>query len=683
MKTKLRNAHICLSKLLIVLLVGVCNHLSAVSGVWNNTSSGVWDSNANWFPATGFPNGANVAAGFIGLPSTAGPNTITSSTSITLGVLMIDIPTGQNLGIQFTSPQSLVFSGLGQPKIFKSGPGVATIDTPITISSGQLLINIDSGSLTDPLSSTGNLVISGPISGLGSLSLTQNGLQTSTSTASLVLEGVNTHLQTFVFGGRIILNSALGHSIPQNLTLNDQSTANILLDNQFDAISNLTVAQNSIVNIQGSAQTLNSILIDNATVLNPIRLPASPLTVTSGGSTAIFMRQLSVLNVPNITITAGGLRVTSTGTIGDSTGTDIAEFDLHAGTPFEVESFFPIAVEPYSLIIYNPLVINGDILYNSSGSGGTTALAGNLSTNSISEITMSNGQILLGLTSADVIGTTGPTSVLGNSTLLGFGTLGRAGSARVTNSSSVEPGDHLNPGTLTIDGNYIQTGIGTLTIKAPLQSNASKLKVKGAVNLDGTLYFAGQNLVAGDSIVVVDNTGSPTTITGKFSNFQPTLNETGFLQAKLVYTAHQVIVNIVTGSCVPPPPLPPTNLRGKEIENKFLTETDHIIQLKWNASPTAGVVSYNVFRNGKLIGNVKATDPLVFNDHDRNPKKSYEYAVRAVAANGTQSAPVVIIFPLPDHHHHSSDSHDSHDGCLETCKVNAPLDDELKVDRFN
>lgn len=69
------------------------------------------------------------------------------------------------------------------------------------------------------------------------------------------------------------------------------------------------------------------------------------------------------------------------------------------------------------------------------------------------------------------------------------GILAGTGTARgnVTNNGIVKPGDN-NIGTLTIDGNYVQTPDGTLFVQLKPDGTSDKLKVNGGAQLDGTLY---------------------------------------------------------------------------------------------------------------------------------------------------------------------------------------------------
>ncbi len=87
---------------------------------------------------------------------------------------------------------------------------------------------------------------------------------------------------------------------------------------------------------------------------------------------------------------------------------------------------------------------------------------------------------------------------------------------------------------------------------------------------------------------------------------------------------------------------PPHHLRGEVIKNKFFTQTDIVNFLTWKASPDESVTSYNIYRDGKLIGTVLATSRLEFVDHNRRDDKTYVYEVVAANADGVLSSPVTI-----------------------------------------
>lgn len=89
-------------------------------------------------------------------------------------------------------------------------------------------------------------------------------------------------------------------------------------------------------------------------------------------------------------------------------------------------------------------------------------------------------------------------------------------------------------------------------------------------------------------------------------------------------------------------PVPPSNIVGKVIKNEFLTQTDRIHRITWTPSPDPAIVSYNIFRNGKLIKIVPASGPFVFNDHDRSKNHPDTYTVKAVNNVGLESTGISV-----------------------------------------
>jgi MYXO-CTERM domain-containing protein len=82
---------------------------------------------------------------------------------------------------------------------------------------------------------------------------------------------------------------------------------------------------------------------------------------------------------------------------------------------------------------------------------------------------------------------------------------GVIGASSMTNLGHVAPG--ASPGTLTIDGNYVQGGIGSLDIELDSTTSFDKLVVTGSASLDGALNlicFGGCQLALGDTFTVLD-----------------------------------------------------------------------------------------------------------------------------------------------------------------------------------
>jgi hypothetical protein len=86
-------------------------------------------------------------------------------------------------------------------------------------------------------------------------------------------------------------------------------------------------------------------------------------------------------------------------------------------------------------------------------------------------------------------------------------------------------------------------------------------------------------------------------------------------------------------------PSPPTNVRGKMVCQRMANRMICRHRIKWNPSSDPSVTSYRIYRDNKRIGEVSATDSLVYLDDGRKEKKS-AYFVTAVNAFEQESIPV-------------------------------------------
>lgn len=88
-----------------------------------------------------------------------------------------------------------------------------------------------------------------------------------------------------------------------------------------------------------------------------------------------------------------------------------------------------------------------------------------------------------------------------------------------------------------------------------------------------------------------------------------------------------------------------TNLTGKVIRNKFLTQIDYIHELKWDPSPSPPVIGYRIFRNGQLIATVGTRGPLVYLDYNRKKNVADIYQIVAFTALGIESTSLFVKVP--------------------------------------
>ena len=83
-------------------------------------------------------------------------------------------------------------------------------------------------------------------------------------------------------------------------------------------------------------------------------------------------------------------------------------------------------------------------------------------------------------------------------------------------------------------------------------------------------------------------------------------------------------------------PLPPSNFIGMIKKNKFLNKTECMLETEWNASPSANVVLYRIYKKGKVVEEISATSPLVFITCLRHCSAN-GYEITAVNSNNIDS----------------------------------------------
>jgi hypothetical protein len=87
----------------------------------------------------------------------------------------------------------------------------------------------------------------------------------------------------------------------------------------------------------------------------------------------------------------------------------------------------------------------------------------------------------------------------------------------------------------------------------------------------------------------------------------------------------------------PDAPLPPTNVIGKRKCNIFLDKNERIITITWNASPTSGVVSYNIYNSSRIVANILATQQLCFRSVLNGCDNGQNFSITALDSNGIES----------------------------------------------
>ncbi len=126
-------------------------------------------------------------------------------------------------------------------------------------------------------------------------------------------------------------------------------------------------------------------------------------------------------------------------------------------------------------------------------------------------------------------------------------------------------------------------------------------------------------------------------------SFYPNLSMNAFGGATVVWSignsGDETVQAVYVGN---QSPNSPTNLTGKQVKNKFVSQTDLVNKLSWTESSSVAASSYNIRRDGVKIENVSGTS---YQDHNRKKGTSYTYWVTAVSASGRESPPTVLTLP--------------------------------------
>ena len=194
--------------------------------------------------------------------------------------------------------------------------------------------------------------------------------------------------------------------------------------------------------------------------------------------------------------------------------------------------------------------------------------------------------------------------------------------AKTSGIASTPNGRFLYAANLTgydISGYSINSSNGTLTplTNSPFSVGAACREV--AITPDGLYLYVTNDEIGEITGFSIDSSGNLTSIPGS-----------PFTAGDLPYGI--AITQILQSSA---------SLTGKRVTNNFPFQKAAVNLLAWTASPSSNVVSYNVYRNGKLIASVPAST-LSYSDPSINRKLGYIYSVTAVNTSGVESPPVTV-----------------------------------------
>jgi|GEM_PF-5717123 len=503
---------------------------------WDNPTGGSldWATNANWSPATGFPNAMNDEALF-GTPP-MGPLlanvTVTSAASKTVGRLLF----GSN-ATAFTyllaTGYTINMSATGNPLIqLQTGAQNSTIASNIGLTAGTTLeVDVASGKTL----TTSGVIASG--TGMG-VNATVNYIGQGTWTISGGSQNIFTGGLNVTGSGTVNLAKSVStNAFNGNLTITN-GTVRMQQDNQMP--------NGSVININGGTLDMNGFSEGSGT-----------LQFYSGqilnATTIRHQMEFNPIVLRNVTINAN-LRVRTLGggsltfdTTNGGTAVMQGIYDFRGqNLPFNIPSGgAAVDLRVESVLQGGALTKNGN---------GTMLLAGvNTYTGTT---TVSAGTLLVGDGVSGSLANTAVT-VGAAGTLGGLGTIG-TGATPVTNNGIVAPG--TSPGTLTINGNYTQGAAGSLNIELQSPVSFDKLVVNtGAVSLNGTLnvdLLSGNTFTTGAYLLtILDNTAG-TGVTGTFSTFNMT-NFCAGSTGSVIYNPNTVQLSLNLVACPPPTPPPP------------------------------------------------------------------------------------------------------------------------------
>lgn len=174
------------------------------------------------------------------------------------------------------------------------------------------------------------------------------------------------------------------------------------------------------------------------------------------------------------------------------------------------------------------------------------------------------------------------------------------------------------------------------------KGNAYVVYEKDDLSSNGTIYYNQYTSTSNSWLDASVLLSSPGVLSSK--NPKVSMNELG--GAAVVWSTDPVstqsIQIVYTGN---PAPTAPSHLKGNQVKTRFLTQTAYNNEIRWSASTTPSVISYNIYRNGELVATVPATSPLFYQDPNARKKEVYTYEVTAVNAQGLESTPISVDVP--------------------------------------
>ena len=198
----------------LIAFSSLSNTIEAANASWNSTSGGTWNTNANWTPATGFPNAAAETATFPDVALGATNKAVNITSSITVGTVAFTNTTTQAYTISATSPQLLNLAGAGAI----TTSATTTIDNSITAP-----IRLGANAIVT-MNGSGGLTLSGIISETGGAR--NFTLTTGAAATTLTVSRANTYTgTTTITEGTYLYNAAGAIPNSRSVTIGDGAGA--------------------------------------------------------------------------------------------------------------------------------------------------------------------------------------------------------------------------------------------------------------------------------------------------------------------------------------------------------------------------------------------------------------------------------------------------------------------------
>jgi hypothetical protein len=205
------------------------------------------------------------------------------------------------------------------------------------------------------------------------------------------------------------------------------------------------------------------------------------------------------------------------------------------------------------------------------------------------------------------------------------------------NSGAISPdaGETLTLGSLILNPeDTLNDTLGSLVHIEISPSATSLVAVNGAASLRGALEIAVDPSAVPGTYTILTSSG----ITGAFDSVVFTGEEQTYELSYLPLGAP----TFVQIAFLNPAPLPPSNLQGKQSKNDFGLQYEFYNQITWTASPSPGITSYFIYRDGKKIAEVNSSI-YTYQDHGRKKGVSYTYTITASNTKDIESSPINIV----------------------------------------